>query len=108
MNTSNIKSEDFIIGVDDFGDLQINAAPEVDRNFYYFHDRKQRRLIKQFILDERVQVNYICRVNFIRKRNKFTPRLALSIRNRHGTILTDPAPGPEGVKLRIIRANGNL
>jgi hypothetical protein len=108
MNTSNIKSEDFIIGIHDFGDLKINAAPEVDRNFYYFYDRKQRRLIKQFILDERVQVNYICRVTLIRKRDKFTPRLALSIRDRHGTILTERAAGPEGVKLRILRANVNL
>jgi hypothetical protein len=29
MNTSNIKSEDFIIGVHDFGDLQINAAGDI-------------------------------------------------------------------------------
>ena len=59
MFTSRVKNEDFIIGVHDFTDLQINAAPEVDRNFYYFYDQRQHRLIKQFILDERVQVNYI-------------------------------------------------
>jgi hypothetical protein len=84
MLTSRVKSEDFMIGVHDFTDLQINAAPEVDRNFYYFYDRRQRQLIKQFILDERVQVNYICKVTLIRKGDKFSPRLAFSIRDRHG------------------------
>lgn len=108
MLTSRVKSEDFIIGAHDFTDLQINAAPEVDLNFYYFYDRRQRRLIKQFILDERVQVNYICKVTLIKKGDKFTPRLAFSIRDRHGTILTQSASGPEGITLRVLRASVNL
>jgi hypothetical protein len=108
MLTSRVKSEDFMIGVHDFTDLQINAAPEVDRNFYYFYDRRQRQLIKQFILDERVQVNYICKVTLIRKGDKFTPRLAFSIRDRHGTILTQSASGPEGITLRVLKASVNL
>jgi hypothetical protein len=108
MFNGRVKSEDFIVGVHNFADLQINAAPEVDRNFYYFYDRKQRRLIKQFILDERDRVNYICRVTLIKKGDKFTPRLAFSIRDRHGTIQTSSATGPEGVTLRILRANVNL
>jgi hypothetical protein len=108
MFTSRVKNEDFIISVHDFTDLQINAAPEVDRNFYYFYDQRQHRLIKQFILDERVQVNYICKVTLIRKDDKFTPRLAFSISDRHGTILTQSASGPEGITLRVLRASVNL
>jgi hypothetical protein len=44
MFTSSIKSEDFIIGKDNFADLQINHASAVDE-FYYFYDGKQKRLI---------------------------------------------------------------
>jgi hypothetical protein len=65
---STFKNEDFIISVHDFADLQINAAPEVDKNFYYFYDRRQRRLIKQFILDERPRRITWCRVTLIKKR----------------------------------------
>src|SRR5690349_1115905 len=108
MFTNRIKSEDFIIGVHDFEDLQINAAPEVDKNFYYFYDKRHWRLIKQFILDERERVNYCCRVTLIRKGDKFTPRFAFSIRDKRGTIQTSSSTGPEGVTLRVLRANVNL
>jgi hypothetical protein len=105
---SRFKNEDFIISVHDFADLKINAAPEVDKNFYYFYDRRQRRLIKQFILDERARVNYGCRVTLIKKGDKFTPRLAFSIRDKHGTIQTESAAGPAGITLRVLRASVDL
>jgi hypothetical protein len=38
------KGEDFVIGVDSFSDLQINPTPERE-NFYYFYNKKDRRLI---------------------------------------------------------------
>jgi hypothetical protein len=105
---STFKNEDFIISVHDFADLQINAAPEVDKNFYYFYDRRQRRLIKQFILDERPRRITWCRVTLIKKGDKFTPRLAFSIRDKHGTIQTQSAAGPAGITLRVLRASVNL
>lgn len=88
---SSSKSEDFFIGEDNFADLQINAAPARDE-FYYFFDRKQRRLITQFILDERTQVRYICKVSLIKKGDKFTPRLIFSIRDKQGKIIAQRGP----------------
>ena len=92
--SSSSKSEDFFIGQDNFADLQINAAPARDE-FYYFFDRKQRRLITQFILDERTQVRYICKVSLIKKSDKFTPRLIFSIRDKRGKIIAKRGPTAE-------------
>jgi hypothetical protein len=77
-------NSDFVVGKDEFGDLQINSAPV--ENFYYFFNRKDKRLIKHFILKEGPQVKYVCNVTLIKKGEKFTPRLAFSVRNKTGQI----------------------
>jgi hypothetical protein len=97
--SSSSKSEDFFIGQDNFADLKINAAPARDE-FYYFFDRKQRRLITQFILDERTQVRYICKVSLIKKSDKFTPRLIFSIRDKRGKIVAHRGPIAETPSLK--------
>src|SRR5690242_14564850 len=104
MFTIPTKSDEFVIGTHKFSDLQINPAPEVDKNFYYFYDWRHRRLIRQFILDELEDRIYCCRVRLIKKGDKFTPRLAFSVRDKHGTIQTSSSSGPEGVSIRILRA----
>lgn len=75
------KNEDFVVGADDFSDLQINSTP-TNEHFYYFYDKKNRRLIKQFVLNSKTQVDYICQVVLIKKDDNFTPRLALSVRDK--------------------------
>ena len=50
------KSEDFVIGKNNFSDLQINSTPAIEQ-FYYFFNQKGRNLIKQFILNEGKQVD---------------------------------------------------
>lgn len=82
------KSEEFVIGEDDFRDLQINSSPSGD-NFYYFYHRKQKRLITQFVLDERPRVSYICKVCLIKKAEKFSPRLSVSIRDKNEKIIDE-------------------
>lgn len=75
----------FIIGQDSFDDLEIHST-EIDK-FYYFYNKKKKRIIKEFILIERDRVDYLCRVLLIKKGEKFTPRLAISIRNKYGKIV---------------------
>jgi hypothetical protein len=96
------KSEDFRIGEDDFRDLQITSTPAIE-NFYYFYDKKHHRLIKQFVLDRRTQVDYLCVVTLIKKEDKFTPRLSFSVRDKAKQITEET---PEAVT--NIRSNVSL
>jgi len=75
------KSNDFVIGKDRFSDIEINSTSR-DENFYYFFHRGKQSLIKQFVLSEGKQVDYICKVVLIKKADKFTPRLAISVRDK--------------------------
>jgi len=99
------KSEEFVIGQGEFADLQINAAPAVDKLYYFYHT-KERRLITQFVLDARPQVLYICHVQLIKKEAKFTPRLSFSIRDKRGKIV-QRTEGVEGTSYTI-KANVSL
>lgn len=98
------KSEDFIIGKDDFADLTIK--PTGTDSFYYFYHEKEKRLIKQFLLLQKDRVDYICQVTLIKKDEKFTPRLCLSTRDKARKIVETPA-GQEEKEL-LIKANVNL
>ena len=79
------KNKDFIIGEDNFSDLQIN--PTAIQNFYYFSNKRNNSIIKHFILREKERVDYICQVTLIKKDEKFSPRLAFSTRDKSGKIL---------------------
>jgi hypothetical protein len=89
------QNTDFTIDQDRFEDLEISAAPQ--ESFYWFYHRKQKRLIKQFVLMQRPQVTYVCRVVLIKSGEKFTPRLDFSIRDTQGRIVeaTDGNPDHE-------------
>lgn len=94
------KGEDFIVGKDDFSNLQINASVTNER-FFYFYDTRNRRLIKQFLLNSKPQVDYICQVVLIKDNGKFTPRLALSVRDKKREIMQEPATEPTNVKANV-------
>jgi len=79
------RNEDFIIGKDNFSELQINSTPDHEQFYYFFH-QGDRRLITWFVLDARSQVDYLSRVSLIKKGNKFTPRLAFSVRDKKKKI----------------------
>ena len=74
------KSDDFIVGTDVFSDLVINTTSD-NQNFYYFYNKKDKRLIKQFLLENRPQVDYVCQVTLVKKDNKFSPRLTFLVRD---------------------------
>lgn len=94
------KSEDFVIGKDNFSDLHINSTPAVEQFYYFFH-QKDRRLIKQFILKESKQVDYICRVTLIKKEEKFTPRLSFSVRDKTKKIIETSEASPTNIKANV-------
>jgi hypothetical protein len=71
---------DFIVGKDDFDDIKISPTPE--STFYWFYNTRSQKLIKQFVLEEREQVDYLCQVTLIKKDEKFSPRLRFLIRHR--------------------------
>lgn len=75
-----LKNEEFVIGENDFFSLEIRPS-SIDK-FYFFFDKKNNRLIKQFILLEKERVDYICDVTLIKKNDKFTPRLSFSTRDK--------------------------
>lgn len=100
-----LSTEKFFIGKDNFGDLEIRQAPSVEK-FYYFFNKKTNSLIKQFILDERQFVDYVCFVTLIKKANKFTPRFAVSIRDKYGKIRSEPVS--EEMQNQSLKANVNL
>jgi hypothetical protein len=74
-------NDDFVVGEDDFKELQINPSPN-DPKFFYFYHHKDHRLIKWFVLAKKERVDYICRVDLIKKEERFTPRLTFSIRDK--------------------------
>ena len=73
--------ENFIIGEENFSDLEINHKTETDK-FYYFKNKKTNKLIKQFILKKGKIVDYMCAVTLIKNDKKFSPHLIFSIRTK--------------------------
>jgi len=80
------KSDDFIVDVDDFGDLEIRRAGNSE--FWYFYLTKEKRLIKQFVLERGRNVDRLCCVILIKAGEKFTPRFNLSVRDNKKKIET--------------------
>lgn len=95
-------NEDFVIGKDDFADLEINPAPSIDK-FYYFYNKKDKRLITQFVLDNRSRVSYVCRVSLIKNGSKFSPRLTFSVRDKQEKIFKENVAIEENAY--ILKAN---
>ncbi len=99
-------NEDFIVGTDDFSDLRIDSAPAVD-NFYYFYHTTQRRLVTHFVLDDRQRVSYVARVSLIKKGDKFTPRLAFSVRDKRTKKVHEDSGTIES-NIRVLKARVSL
>lgn len=74
-----LQSADFVIGEDDFENVQINNS--ASNGFWYFKNIK-KGLIKRFILQRTSQIEKVCVVTLIKKENgKFTPRFDFQIWN---------------------------
>ncbi len=94
------KDEDFTVGRDNFSDLEISPTPI--EGFHFFFDKKRRRLIKQFVLEERDRVDYLCQVTLIEKDGKFTPRLSFSVRDKNKQIQSVESTTPTNIKANVI------
>lgn len=101
-----LTSDKFIIGKDSFADLEIRSSG-IDK-FHFFYNKKENRLIKQFILNERDRVDYLCQVILIKKGDKFTPRLAISIRDKVGKIQKEEVDKSGLTSGHLLKANVNL
>lgn len=95
-----------VIGEDSFDDLEIRST-EIDK-FYYFYNKRKKRLIKQFILSEGDRVDYLCKVALIEKGNKFSPRLVISIRDKYGKIKQEEINKEDLTTKFSLKANVNL
>ena len=94
------KSEDFVVDVGDFGDLEIRHAENSE--FWYFYLKSEKRLIKQFVLERGKNVDRSCCVTLINAGDKFTPRLNFSVRDNKKKIETAE------VSSTNLKANVNL
>jgi hypothetical protein len=93
---------DFVVGQDKFEDLEIR--PALTKNLHHLYDKARSRAVKQFVLIEKPQVTYLCGVTLVKKDDRLTPRLELSVRDRTGYVTsaeTDDQEDPHGIKARI-------
>jgi hypothetical protein len=92
---------DFIVGKDRFEDIKVSATPQ--SNFYWFYNTTSQKLIKQFVLQEREQVDYLCQVTLIKKGDRFSPRLRFFVRHRHkpgASVVVNVAATENTVRLK--------
>ncbi|MFJ1562496.1 Shedu anti-phage system protein SduA domain-containing protein [Streptomyces mirabilis] len=69
-------STEFDVTARDFTDLEIRGSQD-GSGFHYLYDTSARRMITDFILDDRPQVATLCSVTIIKKGDAFTPRIKL-------------------------------
>ncbi|MEU5184833.1 Shedu anti-phage system protein SduA domain-containing protein [Streptomyces longwoodensis] len=60
----------------DFADLEIRGSQD-SSGFHYLYDTRARRMITDFVLDDRPRVATLCNVTIIKKGDTFTPRIKL-------------------------------
>jgi len=94
-----VQNDSFKVEEDDFSFLEIHPTPS--NGFYYFFYQKENRLIKRFVLLEKERVDYICTVVLIKKDNKFSPRLAFSIRDKQRKISEENSEKPTKIKANV-------
>ncbi len=96
----NSKSEDFVVGQDDLGDLEVRQ--DGDSAFHFFYDKKQKRLIKHFVLEEGKLVSTVCDVSLIKKEGEhYTPRLRYWKRDRKKHVAEEQGPHEASVKASV-------
>lgn len=74
------RKTEFDIASGDFRDLEVRQGSRSD--FFYFYDKKARRLITSFLLRDGPQVDTVCDVILIKKDAGYTPRLTLWKRDK--------------------------
>jgi hypothetical protein len=84
--SSTITNTDFVIGEEKFEELEFK--PALQRSLRHIFNKSKNQPVKQFVLARGLRVAHLCRVTLIEKGDRFTPRLAFSIRDETGKIWT--------------------
>ena len=79
-----VTNTDFVIGEESFDELEFK--PALQPSLRHIFNKVKKQPVKQFVLARRLRVAYLCRVTLIEKGDRFTPRLAFSIRDETGQI----------------------
>lgn len=74
--------EAFVVGEDDFTDLELRPVP--NKNFSFFYDIARSALVKRFVLGTTPRTETYCLVRMIPKGEKYEPRLDVRIDNTSG------------------------
>jgi len=69
-------STEFDVTRGDFTGLVIRSSQD-NQGFHYLYDTRTRRMITDFVLDDRPQVATLCSVTIIKKGDAFSPRIKL-------------------------------
>ncbi|WP_327118767.1 DUF4263 domain-containing protein [Streptomyces sp. NBC_01341] len=72
---------EFDVTCGDFADLEIRGSQD-SSGFHYLYDTRARRMITDFVLDDRPRVATLCNVTIIKKGDTFTPRIKLWKRDK--------------------------
>ena len=95
---------DFDFTLNAFDDLEIRRAND---NLHYFYDARHARLIKDFILENRLRVALMCRVTLIESNGRYSPRLKVWKRDK-STKATLQWQGTEPPIIHLIKATVDL
>lgn len=92
---------DFVVGKDKFADIQV--IPHLPEQLYGFRQLKTGKIIRYFVLRESKLVDHVCQVTLIRKTGdeRFTPRLAFSIRHRTTGEIISQDETSHGIKASV-------
>lgn len=69
-------STEFSVSDGDFSALEIRDSGN-SSGFHYFYDTHARRLITDFVIEDRPQVSTLCQVTLIKKGDTYSPRIRL-------------------------------
>jgi hypothetical protein len=92
---------DFVVGEDDFSDIQI--VPHLTDQLHGFRKKSSGDIIHFFVLRKSKQVNHVCQVTLILKSgaDRFTPRLAFSIRHQTTGEIVEVTSSEHDVKASV-------
>jgi hypothetical protein len=79
-----VTNTDFVIGEESFDELEFK--PALKAKLRHIYNKAKQQPVKQFVLARQLRVAHLCRVTLIEKGDRFTPRLAFSIRDETGQI----------------------
>ncbi|MEU9087531.1 hypothetical protein [Streptomyces sp. NPDC048357] len=94
---------EFDVTSGDFADLEIRGSQD-SGGFHYLYDTRVRRMITDFVLDDRPRVATLCSVTIIKKDDTFTPRIKLWKKDKKAEDVSATQEVPETGTTRAVKA----